>query len=135
VITIELPGIPRGKGRPRFVRKTGRTYTPAKTASYEAALATAAAAVMGQQPPLQTALLVEILAYMPIPKSWTKGKQAAALMGLCRPMTTPDADNLMKMVDALNGIVWRDDSQIVYAVVSKFYSDRPRLLIQVVEAS
>jgi ParB-like chromosome segregation protein Spo0J len=35
VIAFHVPGEPVAKGRPRFVRATGRTFTPAKTASYE----------------------------------------------------------------------------------------------------
>ena len=40
-----------------------------------------------------------------------------------------DLDNILKMLDGLNGIVWGDDSQITDAVVRKRYSDRPRLEI------
>ena len=34
-VKITIPGKPTPKGRPRFSRKTGRTYTPAVTGSYE----------------------------------------------------------------------------------------------------
>ena len=51
-IIVELAGEPRGKGRPRFVRKTGHAFTPQKTASYEAMLRHEAALVMGTRAPL-----------------------------------------------------------------------------------
>jgi Holliday junction resolvase RusA-like endonuclease len=51
-----------------------------------------------------------------------------------RPLTRPDIDNYCKApLDALNGIVWRDDSQVVELTVSKFYSSRPRLELEAVE--
>lgn len=33
-ITIRLAGAAQGKGRPRFARKTGHAFTPAKTRGY-----------------------------------------------------------------------------------------------------
>jgi Holliday junction resolvase RusA-like endonuclease len=36
------------------------------------------------------------------------------------------------MLDALNGVVWRDDAQIVSGLIEKYFSDRPRLSVQVV---
>lgn len=134
-IKIELAGPPRGKGRPRFVRETGRTYTPAKTASYEGALKFAAQRVMGHRPPLDDALDVLFLAVFPIPASWSKKKRAAALAGEIRPATKPDADNILKVSDALNEVVWRDDKQIVEATIQKFYGSRPRLVIEVTPLS
>jgi Holliday junction resolvase RusA-like endonuclease len=67
-----------------------------------------------------------------IAKHKTKGP--AAENGLLRPTTRPDVDNFCKCgLDALNGIVWRDDSQVVELTVSKFYSSRPRLELEAVE--
>ena len=33
--TVTIPGEPVGKGRPRFNRRTGRPFTPAKTVEFE----------------------------------------------------------------------------------------------------
>ena len=132
VIRISVPGAPVGKGRPRFVRVTGRTYTPAKTANYEAILAAAGGMVRMAigEPPYDGPLQVRITAFMPVPASWSRKKQAAALEGAIRP-GKPDLDNIMKMMDALNGIVWRDDAQIAEARLSKLYASEPRLEIEV----
>ena len=35
--------------------------------------------------------------------------------------------------DAFNGVVWRDDSQVVRVVSEKRYSDRPGVLVTVKE--
>lgn len=131
MITIELAGEPKGKGRPRFARATGHTYTPAATRSYEAALRYAAQEAMAGKPPLEGALSLRVEAYLPIPASWSKRKQLRASMILIRPTTKPDFDNLMKPLDALNKVVWRDDSQIVTVSFAKFYSERPRLVVGV----
>lgn len=47
----------------------------------------------------------------------------------------PDIDNLIKSVaDCMNGIVWKDDSQIVHiGEVRKVYSDNPGIEVEVVE--
>ena len=131
-VTIELMGPPKGKGRPRFVRRTGHAYTPQPTRSYEAALRYAAQVKMGNYPPIEGAVRIEVLAAFPVPVSWPNNRRADALSGVVRPTSKPDADNLLKSLgDAFNGVVWRDDSQIVTALISKRYSDRPRLWVQV----
>ena len=35
VLDVVIPGQPVGKGRPKFVRATGRAYTPKGTAEWE----------------------------------------------------------------------------------------------------
>lgn len=128
-ILIVLTGEPKGKGRPRF--GNGHTFTPAATRSYEAALRYAAQVVMAGRTPMEGPLRVSVAMHMPIPKSWSKTKTTHALSGIVRPTTKPDWDNAAKMTDALNEVVWRDDNQIVDGRVLKFYSDRPRLEIEV----
>ena len=134
-ITISLPGLPKGKGRPRFVRATGRTYTPADTVSYEGALKLAARVSMQGRAPLEGALAVTMVAEFPVASSWSKKKQAAALAGAVRPTSKPDADNLLKTLDALNQVVWKDDAQIVNATIIKRYGQRPGVTIVVGEAA
>lgn len=130
-VVIELAGEPKGKGRPRFSRKGGFAYTPQPTRNYEAALRYAGQVAMRGAAPIDGALRVDVLAAFPVPQSWSKIKQARAHAGTLRPTGRPDLDNVVKMLDALNGVVWRDDAQIVTATVQKRYSDRPRLRIEV----
>ncbi len=133
MIEIRIDGQPVGKGRPRFSRVSGTVYTPEKTARYEERLAWAAQSVMAGRPLLTGTLMVDIHAYLEIPKSMIKKHRVEALAGNSRPGKKPDADNIAKMLDALNRVVWIDDSQIVDLTVRKFYSDRPRLEITVQE--
>lgn len=142
ILRLEIPGVPIGKGRPRFRRigasvKTGRpafvsTYTPQKTADWEDDIRTIASRAMAGRPPLTEALAVYVLAVFPVPQSWSRKKRAAALIGQIRPAKKPDADNVLKALgDSLNGIVFVDDSQIVDARITKKYGDRPRLVATV----
>ena len=84
----------------------------------------------GKQP-LQGPLAVNVTALMPVPASWSNKKRDAALAGTIRPTGRPDCDNIFKVVDALNKIVWLDDAQIVEARAVKFYSESPALRIEV----
>ncbi|HEV2674118.1 MAG TPA: RusA family crossover junction endodeoxyribonuclease [Aliidongia sp.] len=135
-IVITLDGVPCGKGRPRFSRKTGGCFTPAKTRNYESDLKVMAQIAMVGKNPLEGALQISIYAAFPVPASWSQKKRAAALAGEIRPAGKPDYDNVAKIVgDALNQIVWRDDSQIVSAAVHKHYSEKPTLKLAVWGAS
>lgn len=56
--------------------------------------------------------------------------------GNIRPTHKPDFDNVTKAVcDALNGIAYSDDSQIVDAMERKFYSEQPRIEVIIRQAS
>jgi Holliday junction resolvase RusA-like endonuclease len=71
---------------------------------------------------------------MPMPKDWSKRKKQLALNGEVKPSVKPDLDNLCKAVlDALNGIAYHDDKQIVELHLSKAYSDHPRTEIKLEE--
>lgn len=128
-------GEPNGKGRPRFSRTTGRTYTPQQTVSYENLVKTEyQLQCPGIKFPDDTMLDVRVFAYYAIPKSASKKKRAAMLAHQIRPIKRPDFDNIGKIVcDSLNNIAYRDDAQIVDAQVRKFYSDEPRVVVSIQE--
>lgn len=130
MIDIVLLGAPRGKERPRGT-KDGHFYTPEKTRNYEAALKYAAGEVMGDRPPLDGPLHVDLSIVVPIAISWPRKRQEAARAGQEWPTKKPDLDNVMKMLDALNLVVWIDDSQIVTTNIRKRYGDKPGLWISV----
>lgn len=132
-IHVILSGQPVGKGRPRFTR-AGRTYTPAKTKAYEEKLRQAAIEAMKDQDrePTEMPCRVVILAQFQIPKSWPKYKQQAALLneGNYKP-GKPDIDNIAKAaLDAMNGIVFKDDALVSKLEVEKRYG-QPLLIATV----
>lgn len=129
-----VPGKPQGKGRPRAVArgKFVRMYTPEKTASYESTVALAASEAMGDRPPMEGPLAVVMRIALPVPASWSNRKKAHAIDCIVLPITKPDADNVIKAVfDAINGVVWRDDTQVVDLRMIKRYGERPGVLMQV----
>lgn len=133
-VRFTVPGPPVGKGRPRF-SKTGHTYTPEKTVQYEAKIAwcykqQCGNAFFDKDVPID----VRITAYYPIPKSGGKRVLKLKEENKIRPTIKPDADNLMKCLDAINKVAFYDDAQIVDCQVRKFYSDEPRLVITIEEA-
>lgn len=131
MIRIEVPGEPVAKGRPRITMRGGkpRAYTPAKTVSYEGQIAAAARQVMRDTAPYDAPVSVTVFASFGIAKSRQKGKNALS-EGQWHA-SRPDADNILKTLDGLNGIVWRDDCQVAIAQVVKTYSATPRLVIEV----
>ena len=106
MIVIDLPGLPRGKGRPRFSTRNGfaRAHTDPQTASYEGALRMAASVAMVGLEPLQGPLSMSVVATFPVPASWSKKKQAGGAVRLGGwPTGRPDVDNLTKAAaDSLN---------------------------------
>lgn len=137
-ICITVSGDPRGKGRPRsrIVRPRNKpifisVYPDPETVEYESRLRAAARPVMSGRAPLTGPLAVEIIACFVVPASWSGKKTAAALTGAIRPTSRPDWDNLAKVIDAFNGVVWEDDAQIVEGFVKKSYASEASLVINV----
>lgn len=72
--------------------------------------------------------------FLPIPKRFSQLKRRLALEGKLRPTKKPDNSNVVKGIeDALNKVIWEDDSHIVTLIVRKWYSDKLRTIIQVSE--
>jgi Holliday junction resolvase RusA-like endonuclease len=131
VIRLALLGRPRGKQAMSSTRDSAHHYLPEQTRDYMGALRYVAEQVMGDLPPLDGPLWVDILIHLPIPQSWPKKRQEAARSGALRPTVKPDCDNFSKICDALNLVVWVDDRQIVDNRQRKFYSDKPGLFVEV----
>lgn len=125
---IIIPGVPVGKGRPKFSTFGGypKAYTPVKTVNYEN-LVKIAFQQTGEQPfERETQLRADITAFFPIPKSVSKKKREEMNRGLLMHTKKPDCDNIAKSIlDALNGLAYYDDSQICELSVYKMYSDEP----------
>ena len=137
-IEFFVPGAPVGKGRPRAARRGAGVvmFTPDKTAGYEALVAAAASnAMRAEAGPLFTGPLEAVLEMrIPIPASWSKAHKAAALAGIELPTSKPDVDNVAKAIlDACNGVVFRDDAQVVMLVATKAFSDEPGVRVVIRE--
>lgn len=110
-------------------------YPDPATEAYEKMIGEYAGLLMNRKhvPPTERPLALLVHSFREIPKSWSKTDQAKAMANNLRPTSTPDWDNYGKITDALNGVVWKDDSQVVDGRVLKYYSDQPGLRIEIRE--
>jgi len=132
MITLTIPGEPVAKGRPRFFNN--HAITPQKTVNYETLIKELFSINYPRHIPSERPLVLLLRAYFTIPQSWSKKKINAALAEELRPTKKPDIDNIIKCIDALNGMAFKDDSQIISVNAGKWYSDRPRMEIDIYEA-
>ena len=126
----------RGKGRPKFTSRGGfaRVYTDAKTRTYEATIKEAGKAAMAGLGPLHGPLVLKVRVRRPILKSANKTQKALMLRDRIRPVSKPDWDNYGKAAcDALNGVVYFDDAQIVDGRIIKVFSEHAGIDIVVEE--
>lgn len=131
MLELKIPGEVVAKARPRLAKR-GHTYTPNKTRKYENYLKThfRKAGVKPTDKPVE----IELQVYRKLPKSWSKKKKKQALDGQVWATTKPDVDNYIKCVlDAANGHLFEDDSQVIKLTVSKQYAEEPHLLIKLKE--
>ena len=110
-----VPIRPRPKARPRF---RGHAYTPKETLEYERAIRSFVAL---QDPVLMTgAVTLNVIFQYQRPKKAPEHKTGR-----------PDLDNLIKgVMDALNGILWLDDAQVVRIHAGKEYGDTDQIIIE-----
>lgn len=120
-VRFVLAGKPQTKSRPRFTRH-GRTYTDAKTRVAEQSLLAAYLIAAGNRPPHTGPVFVTITASFVPPMSWANWKRERAMNGEWAHTTKPDLDNIVKLLDGLNGRAWVDDAQIVGFFVTKRYA-------------
>lgn len=128
-----------GYGPGAYISKTGikklfiQQYPDPDTEAYEKVIAEYAGLLMRRKPPTEKPVALLVHSFRSIPASWSNRDHAAAVIGGILPTSRPDWDNYGKITDALNGIVWNDDSQVVDGRVIKRYSERPGLRIEIRE--
>ena len=127
-IKFTIPGRPVPKGRPRFSRKTGRTYTPNNTSKYEKLVREC----YGDNYYFDKEYIsIKIIAKFEIPQSYSKKKKQEALNGKVFP-TKCDLDNIVKSItDGLNGTAFKDDRYIVGIEAEKVYSDKAETIVEI----
>lgn len=129
-IKFIVSGKPQGKARPRF-RKIGNyvsTYNPKQTTDYEKLVKLSAIEQCNDKLNKQYTGLVKmsIKAYFKPNKSISK-KQYDLLIGKYY-LKKSDADNIAKIIcDSLNGVAYKDDSQVAYLEIEKYYAEEERV--------
>ena len=145
-IKVILYQIPQGAKRPRyrFINRKNLISAAIENPGYIHVYSPDAASnhdymkkLITQQDFIQLAHLictpcdVHYKAYFPTPKSFNKVETFMAEMGLNRPLTKPDFDNIEKLYsDMYNSNVWIDDALTIDATIGKYYSILPRVEIE-----
>ena len=129
MIKFEILGQPLGKQRPR-VLKSGWAYTPSNTVNYETMIKYTYQNLYGDRELILGNIEASITAVFPIPKSYSKKKTEELLNGHNNYDKKPDCDNLAKIIlDSLNGIAYKDDSQVTALHIYKEYGTQPKVIV------
>ena len=121
--------------RPRASSRGGhvRLYDPPKVKQYKAVLHNLVTEQY-KNPPLTGALSVSMLFYRPVQKSLSNIERQRRLSNEHKAVVKPDVDNYIKStLDALNGVLWDDDSQIVKLTAEKRYAEKGKIIITVTQ--
>ena len=129
-VSLTIPGPPVGKQRARVCR-SGHAFTPAKTVNYEALVKQTFAAkypdFIPMSGPVRMTLSIWLMESKETQRKLRKGINVY-------PTIKPDISNVLKIIeDALNGLAYVDDKQIVWVEVVKAYSEKPRVEVIVGE--
>lgn len=135
---FKVIGRPQGKARARtfYDNRIGkmRSVTPESTKSYEELIRWSFLAQGGKYAGDMTTFKVDISARYEVPKSWSKKKRNQALSGIIKPKVKPDCDNVIKCVlDALNGVAYYDDTQVIFVSCEKKYAEEGSVLVHIEE--
>lgn len=123
-----------GKQRPRYSSKTGRMYTPTATRSFEEKVRWAFTQKYNiATEPSEKAFKAKIIAVYEPPKSLSKKKKEELLKQI-NYTKKPDADNVAKIIlDSLNGLAYKDDSQVSALLVLKDYGTENKICVELEE--
>jgi Holliday junction resolvase RusA-like endonuclease len=120
-----------GTGKDGKPRAMSQSYDPKKSAAFKDRVYDVAVDHKPEKP-LEGALMLVIKAFKPIPKSMPKYKRTLAIAGEIKPVTKPDLDNYVKAIkDALRGVIWIDDCQVVTCHSHKLFGEIPRVEIMI----
>ena len=131
VLHVRIYGLPVAQGRPRARMFHDRSGT-ARVAMYDPATSrdwkrTVQQQVIDRRPPAPLAevpLAMDLTFHLPRPQSLPKR--------ITEHTKRPDLDNLVKAIkDALRGVIYHDDAQIVRLMAGKVYSDSPGVEISI----
>ena len=131
---FEVDGKIVGKERPRVNMYTGMVYTPNKTKDYEFLVQQSFKVQNPSFTMLEGRILIEIIAYMSIPKNTSKKNTQAMLENEISPTKKPDIDNIAKSIlDSLNKFVFKDDNQVSKISVEKRFGEIEKVWVRISE--
>lgn len=118
------------KQRPRTNFYTRSVYTPAQTKEREQKIGFEFKRQNREWVCAEGAVTLFLTFEIKIPSKARKEERLKMLNQEILPTVKPDIDNTLKLVmDALNGIAYKDDTQVVNCIVSKMYGETNKLYI------
>jgi Holliday junction resolvase RusA-like endonuclease len=133
MITFTAPGDPVAQPRPQISTRGGfgrafvRRVHPIH--AYRDVVQLVAKAAMDGQAPIAGPVSLRVWLYIARPKSHSKARRADP-----NHTQKPDGSNVLKgLEDALNGICWIDDSQIVDTRISKRWTELDAKTIVIID--
>jgi len=135
MIDMFLEVTPTAKARPRL-GKGGAVYTPEKTKMAERELRILLICELNRskQKITDKPVCVKLRFNYIFPRKLSAHDRLLADLDMLYKVTRPDIDNLAKLVcDAMNGLIYYDDNQIVKLVAEKVYSQREGIELKVLE--
>ena len=136
MISFTVYGNPKALQRHRTFMKNGRRINVDPSKADKADFLIQALNHRPEQP-ITGPIRLTVLFAMPRPKShYRTGKFKTILKPSAphRHTSKPDLDNMIKLVkDALNGVFYKDDSQICIITANKTYSNTPQTIVYIEE--
>lgn len=127
MFTIHTPPVPQKQTQ--FGK--GRCYDPSKKAKE---------AIQWQirpfapKEPITGPVSLHLTFLLPIPKSTSKLIRRQMIEGKILPIMRPDFDNLAYLItNAMNQLIYKDDSQVVDAKIMKRYGEEPQTIVKIVQ--
>jgi Holliday junction resolvase RusA-like endonuclease len=131
IFTLHMDPVPQKQTRFTCIGGYPRTYDPSKKDLEQIQWQIKPYAPIE---PLKGPVEVRYSFFMRIPKSTSGIQKRQMLNRKIHHIKRPDLDNLEYIVtNAMKGIVYHDDSQIVRKFSEKFYGDPPKVVIQVID--
>lgn len=133
MIKFVVLGKPVAKARPRMTRQ-GFAYTPQKTINYENLVRYTFQSEFPSHEPFLGLIEANITCIFDIPKSYSKKKTKELLETHNNYNHKPDLDNIAKIIlDSLNGIAYKDDSQVTILHINKEYGNQAKVIVELEE--
>lgn len=131
LFSATIPGPPVGK-QAKVVTRSGRTFFPKRTAAYTDRVAALAHVARGARELHVGPAQVTIEIRLAIPQSARKRDVPLMRSGEIKPTKKPDCSNVAKLLeDALNKVLWHDDSQVTDLVVRKRWAEADSVTVEV----
>lgn len=133
-IELTIYGKPIAKKRPRFYRRGNHVGTYNDQQTEEGRFILDVKSQINGCGIINGPIKLVATFFMPIPKSTSKKKKAEMLRGEIKHVKRPDVDNMLKFVcDCLEGILYKNDSQIYIKHAAKIYSENPMTKVSILE--